>query len=748
MPASTRPPGDPASVPTQPAPASLPELANGPLRNALDCSDNAIAVTNSDRQVVYVNHGFTRLFGFSMEDIRGKYLSSLLQGQHTQQGLAEAIRTGLRLHGHYHGDALIYSRDGQPRWVSMVVNAADDAAGGPGGSITVLTDITLSKMHEVLQKRVLESMVSETSLPALMTQVCKEVEGIAPEVTASILAVDAGGRLRPLAAPGLPTDICDALDGLPIGPSVGSCGTAAYWGMPVVTTDIATDPRWDDYRALFQPTGLKACWSSPIRDHQGLVVGTFAFYFKEPREPNALHQRLVQVCLHLCALAIERDAARQRIHQLAFFDVLTGLPNRAMFRSNAERVLSQMERDHQSGAVLFVDLDRFKQVNDTQGHAAGDTLLREVAQRLSECVRTQDGLGRLSGDEFVLLLSNCNSQQAKQTAQRVLSSIARPMDIQGQVNLPSASIGIAIYPDDGSDIDTLLRHADQAMYQAKSDHLHSLQLFSLEMNRRAQERAAMERALRQALEQRQLTLHYQPQTQVDPALALHGMEALARWNPPEWGAISPAQFIPLAEETGLIHPLTQWLMDEACTQLRAWRASGLTVPHVALNLSGRSFHQKGFAQSIHATLRQHGLSAQDMMLEITESVVMDGRAITQENINLLSQQGFKLSLDDFGTGYSSLSHLHRLPIAELKLDKSFVQDLEHSETARALTISVLSIAKSLHMTVVAEGVETEHQCRWLKNHGCEVMQGYLLGRPMPAEMLASWMPGLGSTCCV
>ena len=747
MPASTLPPGDPAAAPAQPAPSPLPELANGLLRNALDCSDNAIAMTNGDRQVVYVNHGFTRLFGFSMEDIRGKYLSDLLQGPHTQQGLAEAIRAGLRLHGHYHGDALIYSRDGQPRWVSMVVNAADEAVGGPGGSITVLTDITLTKMHEVLQKRVLESMVSETSLPALMAQVCKEVESIAPEVTASILAVDAHGRIHPLAAPGLPPDICAALDGLQIGPSAGSCGTAAYWGTPVVTTDIATDPRWDNYRALFLPTGLQACWSSPIRDHLGMVIGTFAFYFKEPREPNALHQSLVQVCLHLCALAIERDAARQRIHQLAFFDALTGLPNRAMFRSNAERALSQMERDHQSGAVLFVDLDRFKQVNDTQGHAAGDALLREVAQRLGECVRAQDGIGRLSGDEFVLLLSNCSSQQAVQTAQRVLSSIARPVDIQGQVNLPSASIGIAIYPEDGADIDTLLRHADQAMYQAKSDHLHSLQLFSLEMNRRAQERAAMERALRQALEQRQLTLHYQPQTTASPALTLHGVEALARWNHPEWGAISPAQFIPLAEETGLIHPLTQWLIDEACQQITTWRAAGLAVPHVALNLSGRSFHQKGFAQSIHSALTQHGLSTQDLLLEITESVVMDGRTVTQENIEQLSQQGFRLSLDDFGTGYSSLSYLHRLPIAELKLDKSFVQDLEHSETARALTISVLSIAKSLNMTVVAEGVETPHQCRWLKDHGCEVMQGYLLGRPMPAEMLASWMPRPETPCC-
>ena len=747
MPDSPSPHGAPATQVTLQHHGPPPLLADSPLRQALDCSDNAIALTNRDRQVVYVNQGFTRLFGFTIDEARGRYLSDMLQGPHTHQGLTEAIRSGLRLQGHYHGDALIYSRDGQPRWVSMVVNKADEAQGGPGGSITVLTDITLTKMHEVLQKRVLESMVSETSLPELMTRVCKEVENIAPEVTASILAVDTNGRVHPLAAPGLPDHICAALDGVQIGPNVGSCGTAAYLGKPVVTTSIATDPRWDDYRALFKSTGLKACWSSPIKNHQGQVVGTFAFYFKEPREPNALHKSLVQVCLHLCALAIERDASRQRIHQLAFFDVLTGLPNRAMFRNSAERALSSMARDHQTGALLFVDLDRFKQVNDTQGHAAGDILLRVVAQRLGECVRAQDCIGRLSGDEFVLLLSNCTTEQAVQTAQRVLGSIAMPVDIQGQINLPSASVGISIYPYDGTDIDTLVRHADQAMYQAKSDHRHSLQLFSQEMNRRTQERAAMERALHHALERGELTLHYQPQITSDPVLALHGMEALARWSHPEWGAVSPAQFIPLAEETGLIPALTDWLVNEVCQQINTWRAAGVEVPHVAVNLSGRSFHQKGFAQNVSDTLRQHGLAAHDLLLEITESVMMDAREITQENIELLSQQGFRLSLDDFGTGYSSLSYLHRLPITELKLDKSFVQDLEHSETARALTISVLSIAKSLGMTVVAEGVETSQQCRWLKEHGCEVMQGYLLGRPMPAHMLHAWSLEASAVCC-
>ncbi|PJI97043.1 diguanylate cyclase/phosphodiesterase with PAS/PAC sensor(s) [Acidovorax sp. 69] len=735
----------PVSAPPTPGPSvpdaasQLSTLADAPLRNALDASDNAIVMTNSAKRVVYVNQGFTRLFGFEPEEMLGKYLSQVLLGPYSDPALLASIRDNVTTQGQFHVETLLYSKTGQPRWVSMVINASDEASGGPGGSVTILTDITLTKMHEVLQTRVLEGMVSELPLRDLMALVCSEVERIAPEVTASILAVDAQGQLHPLAAPGLPPSVCDALDGLPIGPQVGSCGTAAYRNQPVIVTDISTDPLWTDYRALFAPTGLQACWSSPIRNHQGTPIGTFAFYFREQREPDALHQRLVEVCLHLCALAIERDATHQRIHQLAFFDALTGLPNRAMFCSSAERALARLQQDTHPGALLFLDLDRFKQVNDTQGHAAGDALLCEVATRLTQCLRARDLIGRLSGDEFVLLLSECSTEQAVQAAHRMLEAIAQPLEINGQVNLPHASIGIAMFPDDGASIDILLRHADQAMHQAKSDHRHSLQLFSAEMNRRAQKRASLERALQQALAERTLTLHYQPQVLSRSPGTLHGVEALARWNHPQWGMVPPSQFIPVAEEAGLIHTLTLWLLDEACRQLAAWRAAGHHVPCVAVNLSGRSFHLPEFAQEIGEALRRHGLRASDVLLEITESVMMDARPVTLTNIDTLHQQGFKLSLDDFGTGYSSLSYLHRLPISELKLDMAFVQDLTTSPTARALTVSVLSIAHSLGMVVVAEGVETTGQQQWLQAHGCPVMQGYLFGKPLPPDEIEAWL---------
>ncbi|MFY3385872.1 sensor domain-containing protein [Paracidovorax sp. MALMAid1276] len=736
MPASAPPSSDPVSSPSSPVPAPL---ADALLRRSLDASDDAIVLSDSQRKVVYVNDGFRRLFGFGPEEVLGRFLSSVLFGAHTDPGLLDQIRHDVTARGHCRVETLLYDKAGQPLWVSMVINASPEASGGPGGSITVITDITHTKMHEVLQKRVLEGMVNELPLPNLMALVCREVERIAPEVTASILVVDDTGLLHPLAAPGLPPAVCAGLDGMAVGPSAGSCGTAAFTGEPVEVTDITTDPRWADYKDLFAPTGLRACWSSPIFDHRGKVVGTFAFYFKEPRGADALHHRLVGACLHLCALAIERDTTRQRIHQLAFFDVLTGLPNRTMFCSSAERTLAALRSEGKPAALLFVDLDRFKQVNDTLGHAAGDTVLSEVAARLTQGLRALDLIGRLAGDEFVLLLSECPTHHAVQTAHRMLDAIAQPMHIGGQPHVPHASIGVAMFPDDGTTIDTLLRHADQAMAQAKSDHRHSLQLFSAEMNQRAQERAGLERALRKALAERSLRLHFQPQVLSTATGTLHGVEALARWTDAQWGVVPPNQFIPVAEEAGLIHPLTRWLLDEACRQLADWRRRGHDVPCVSVNLSGRSFHVPELAQEIGDALSRHGLRASDLLLEITESVMMDARPVTLSNIETLHRKGFKLSLDDFGTGYSSLSYLHRLPISELKLDMAFVQDLTTSPTARALTVSVLSIAHSLGMVVVAEGVETGGQQQWLQAHGCPVMQGYLFGKPMPAQDLEAWL---------
>ena len=714
----------------QPPPATLLE--------ALNASDVAIAISDTERRLSYVNDGFVRMFGWDRAELLGRYVHEVLMGPHSDPALVQHIREGLDAHHSVQREALLYTRAGEPRWVSIRINPWEPPTQHTGGSVTVLTELSAPMLHERLQQRVLEAVVQEQSLPELMRLICAEVERIAPEVTATVLSVDAQQRVHPLAAPGLPADIGAALDGLPIGPKAGSCGTAAYTGRDVVVTDIATDPLWDDYRAVFMPTGLRACWSNPIKDHGGRVVGAFAFYYRTPRAPSTLHRKLVEVCLHLCTLAFERDTNRQRLHQLAYFDSLTGLPNRVMFCETAEQRLRELQAAGEPAALMFIDLDRFKQVNDTQGHAAGDLLLQEIARRLSAQRRTGDLVARLASDEFVLLLTQCTADAALNAAQQVLDRIAEPLDIFGQTQVPGAGIGLAMFPTDGQDVDTLMRHADQAMGYARAERRHSAALFSADMNLRAQESMALERALREAIEQRQLTLHYQPQVRMGSSLQLYGVEALTRWHHPQRGHIPPSRFIPIAEESGLIHELTLWLIDEASRQLRAWRDAGYAVPCVAVNISGRSFHQPDLTTQVMQRLTAHGLGPEDLLLEITESVMMDARPVTMANIEQLHAQGLRLSLDDFGTGYSSLSYLHRLPFAELKLDQSFVKGVTHSRTAQALTTSILSIAHSLRMTVVAEGVETAEQRDWLRSHGCEVMQGYLLARPLPARELQAW----------
>ncbi len=731
---------DPA-CPALALPACLPDMAQ-----ALDVSDCAIVITDEQRRIVYTNAGFQRLFGYTRHEAHGRRPREMLMNMPSATDSLSHIDESLASQGHFTGEALAFHRNGDPIWVSLAINIhpaplpAPGEPRAPGCAVLTFTDLTLTKLHEALQSRVLEAMVHEVPLPQLMTLVCQEVERMAPDVMASVLRVDADGRLRALAAPSLPPSLSLAIDGLAIGPQAGSCGTCAYRGEPVVVTDIASDPLWQDYHALFTPMGIRACWSSPIKNREGRVVGTFAFYFREARGPSTLHKRLVEVCLQLCTLAMERDTAHNRIHQLAYYDTLTHLPNRTLFTDCAQRALLALgQADLAQAALLYIDLDRFKLVNDSQGHAAGDALLCEIADRLRQQLRPQDLIGRLSSDEFVLLLPDKAAAQAIATAQRLLDSIAQPFDHQGMQHRPQARIGIALYPEDGSHILSLLHHAGQAMQAAKMQPTVHWRRFSPELSVQAHERVAMEHDLREAIAQQRLHLHFQPQVFSHATSRLHGVEALARWSHPDWGAVSPARFIALAEDSSLIQDLTRWLLDAACAQMARWRKARLAVPQLAINLSARNFHDPQLAEQVQAALTRHGLQPRDLVLEITESVMMDASTAAVANLHQLNAMGLQLSLDDFGTGYSSLSHLHRLPISELKLDQSFVRDLESSPAATALTRSVLSIARSLGMKVVAEGVETREQSEWLQRHGCAVMQGYLFCRPVAAAQFEDWL---------
>ena len=700
-------------------------------------TDSGVLIVGADWRIQYVNSGFSRMFGWQQEDLAERSPIELLAANANAHYI-DYVRLELLAGRSVRREEIVVGKSGQRYWINVVANPVLGEDGRLVSVVSVLTDITQSKMYEVLQHNALEAMASEQPLAQVLELICREVERIAPEVAASILEVDEHGCLQSLAAPSLPAAYSAALCGVPIGPSVGSCGTAAFRNDAVLVTDIANDPLWADYKHLALELGYVGCWSTPIRSSQGRVIGTFAFYFREALVPDLFHQQIVNSCVHLCALALQREHARARIRQLAFYDALTGLPNRSLLQARADQAISAARRDSSQLAVLFVDLDRFKKVNDSLGHPAGDELLRIVAGRLERESRESDIVGRLSGDEFVLILPDCDSTQVAAQAEQQLLALGAPCLVDGVSVACSASIGISVFPGDGRDMETLLRRADMAMYQAKSGGRGQLSFFSHELNLLAQERLALETALREALQNNGLRLHYQPQ--IDLASGqLCGVEALARWTHPQLGEISPARFIPLAEECGLIADLGRWVLAQACRQLSDWRRRALAIPSVSINLSPTSFHNLDLPRMIADTLDHHGLVPRDLTLEITEGVLLDTNPSTLKTIDEVHAQGVRLSMDDFGTGYSSLSYLRRLPLSELKLDRSFVSDLEDDSAARALSAAIMGIGKSLNLTVVAEGVETAGQCLVLKDQGYSVAQGYLFARPLAPESLEAWL---------
>ncbi|MBS0545850.1 MAG: EAL domain-containing protein [Proteobacteria bacterium] len=431
--------------------------------------------------------------------------------------------------------------------------------------------------------------------------------------------------------------------------------------------------------------------------------------------------------------------AQAQIQYLAHYDTLTGLPNRSAWQVRARAALVAAQRHGDALAVLFLDLDNFKTVNDSLGHPAGDRLLAAVARRLSGCIRGEDLLARIGGDEFVALLPRLtHSEDAAVVAAKMIDVLSSPVHVDDHDLHLSVSIGIALFPEDGTEADTLLKHADTAMYSAKEGGRNNYKFFVPEMNARATERLRLENDLRRALERNELVLHYQPQIATATG-APYGCEALVRWLHPERGLIPPDQFIPLAESTGLIVPMGEWVLRQACRQQVAWQRAGLPRLLVAVNISALQFHKPDFVDRVSAVLAETGADPACIELEITESALMQpGDDLTARLLKLV-ELGLTLALDDFGTGYSSLAYLKRLPIGRLKIDRSFVDDLPGNAEDAAVASAALSLARDLGMEVVAEGVETHAQQAYLTERGCHSMQGYLFSRPLPAEMFDRWI---------
>ena len=601
-----------------------------------------------------------------------------------------------------------------------------------------IADRVEAEAVDSLQREVLESIALGRPLRSVLDLLCRRVESLAPEVACSVLIIEKNGTVTPIAGPSLPPAYVDALHGAPIGPRAGSCGTAAWRREAVEVTDIATDPLWADYRSLLHLLDMAACWSTPIIAGNGEVVATFALYYRTPGSAPPFHRRMVEACVPLCRVALQHEANRTEIERLAYFDPLTGLPNRRLFSDRARQALQMAVRVAAPGALLLFDIDRFKTTNDSLGHGAGDEVLRETALRLQAEIGESATVARLGGDEFAAVLPRCSPVEAMQAAERLRHALAAPLRIAGMQIEVSTSIGIALFPQDGIELERLVKNAEMAMYEVKRAGRGASRFFTSMMNDVVAQRMQMESALRQALAARGLALHYQPKMHLDGS-GCAGVEALVRWTDPVLGAVPPDRFIALAEECGLIGPIDAWVLETACAQLAAWQRDGVPVPSMSVNVSPLRFHCDDVPAHVRRLLSLHGLKPCALMLEVTERVMLSDDERTRVDLRTLHEMGVRLSVDDFGTGYSSLGYLKRLPVSELKLDRSFVCDLECEASDRALADAVIGIGQALGLQVVAEGVETPGQRDLLARAGCAMAQGFLFTPALPADELVAWL---------
>jgi diguanylate cyclase (GGDEF)-like protein/PAS domain S-box-containing protein len=703
------------------------------------------------------------------------------------------------------------------------------------------------------ERSMLELLARGRPLPTLLNHLASSYETMFPGMLCSVLLLSRdGGHLVHGAAPGLPDAYCAAIDGAATGPAAGSCGTAAYTGKTVVVSDIAHDPRWQDYKELAKLHGLAACWSVPVMSTQNQVLGAFALYYRAPRSPSPAELAALERGAHLASLAIERaqteiwlnklsqaveqspntivitdlDAkieyangaftretgysltevmgknqnilhsgknpqaiysqmwarltagemwrgeltnrrkngseyiesvlispvrqadgqvsnylsikenvsakkqAEARITQLAHFDILTGLPNQTLLKNRVGQAMQMTQRSGAQLAVLFLDIDHFKNINDTLGHRIGDELLIQLAERLKSLVREEDTLSRMGGDEFIFVLPNTDEDGAACVAGKILETVAQTCHIGQYELVVTPSIGIAMYPRDGQDFDRLYQNADVAMYRAKQGGRNNFRFFTAQMQQWSARRLQLENALRHALAGEQFEVYYQPQLSIQDGHVL-GAEALLRWRHPELGEVSPAEFIPIAEETGLILSIGEWVLRTVAQQSKRWIDNGYAAITIAVNLSAVQFRQVRLPEIVMRIIDEAGLLPQHIELELTESVAMDAPLAAIAVMDDLHARGIRMSIDDFGTGYSSLSYLRKFKVNKLKIDQSFVRDICEDPESRAIVTAIITLAGSMGFQTIAEGVETAGQLEFLRQQGCDQVQGYYFSKPLP-----------------
>lgn len=664
-----------------------------------------------------------------------------------RKALEPVLRKAQTIGAHFRQDIRLLNGSEGDRFVMLQLDSETDSEGKAVVRIIgIAQDITERKLSELLEKDqndILKRIARKEPLEEIFLEAARLVERQRPQSMCAICRVEEE-RIRMISAPSLTSRFRHAIIDTVLSTEHGTCAAAAYLGQPVVTDNIATSSYWKKRRSLASDHGIRSSASVPIFSGTGQVLGTVGLMRRDIYHTTNADLELMERIASLVALAIEQHHLSQRLIYQAQHDPLTGLVNREALAHWLSKILKQFARVPAMGAYLLIDLDRFKRINDLLGHHVGDLLLQEVAERLRQCVRESDILSRIGGDEFVLVMpAQRDKNDSVRVASRILDAFNSTFAIEGQNLHVEASIGITLFPQDGMDGTSLHKNADIAMYVAKNQGGNQFHFFDSKMQEAVVQRLQIENDLRKAFERNEFELHYQPQLNLT-SNRLVVMEALIRWNHPERGRIPADRFIRVAEESRLIIPIGRWVLKEACRQNMAWQQQGLPPVRMAVNASVVQFTEKDFIKNVREALEETGLDPRWLEIEITETVVLNDLEKACENLQELKELGVTTTLDDFGTGYSSITYLRQMPLDGIKIDQSFIRDMEiaptHNESRNINFVKAfVDLARNLHLLLVAEGIETEDQSNLLKTLGCTIGQGFLFSAPLPASEASAFL---------
>ncbi len=710
------------SLPLQSTDALFGEL----IENAFEI----IIIINVDGIICYANPSIKRVLGYTAAELIGMNLAQLVHADDAPGTVAliGQIKSGRLTDGmrHHVIEACFHRKDGSRTTLESVFKMLDTPT--VKGIVVNARDITERKFEETLRNgtsAILEMIATDMPVQEILMRLVKIIESHSDDIICAILLLKEDKvQLHFGAGSSIPLECMHAIE-----------ATAFAQRDAVSCIDIRQDVHWAGHLQHAEQHGLRAYHAQPILCSQGSILGMFNMYFKESRAPRETEMNIASSAIRLAAITLERHQANEKIGHMAYHDALTGLPNRILLKDRLNQAIVHAQRIKDGVALLFIDLDQFKLINDSLGHHIGDRLLQAVAQRLQFCMRKDDTLARFGGDEFVLvLMSPADGHSAGQVAEKIRDTLQPPISVEGHELHVGCSIGISLYPDDGDDTETLMRNADIAMYHAKERGRGNFQYFTSDLNVVAQYRHSIAHQLRQALAKNEFRLDYQCQVDMDSGM-IFGIEALIRWRQPERGVVEPLEFIPIAEDTGLILPIGEWVLREGCTQLKRWLDDGNPHLSMSINLSVRQVLQPDIVGIIERILDETGLPASALNLEVTENILMMPLEENMSTLKQLSKLGVKLSLDDFGTGYSSLSYLQRFSLNVLKIDQSFVRGIGNDKNDMAITNAIIAMANTMDLKVIAEGVETSEQVSFLQQHGCHSAQGFFYSKPVSADMV-------------